>query len=542
MLTSMEVSSSDFGARAARIQAQIVWFKRDLRAEDHAALTAAAAAGPVLPLYIAEPDWWAQPTHSGRQWAFIAESLRELRNALAGLGAPLVIRMGDAPEILEACRRRFGAAALWSHEETGDAWSFNRDLRVAAWAKAQGVVWTELQHAGVVRRLRTRDGWAKRWDRFMAAPQRAAPSLKAAAPELAAEGASARGLGPIPSAADLGLGPDLCAERQRGGRSEGVALLESFLHRRGRHYRREMSTPVAAFEACSRLSPHLAWGTLSSREAAQAAAARLIELRGGDAAAARGWIGSVQSFQARMHWRCHFMQKLEDEPAIEQRCMHRAFEGLREAEHDPARLSAWEAGETGYPFIDACMRALRATGWMNFRMRSMLTAFASYHLWLDWRRSGPHLARMFTDFEPGIHWSQMQMQSGVTGVNTTRVYNPVKQSLDQDPDGVFIRRWLPELTGCPAALIHTPWRLDDAAQAAAGFRLGRDYPEPIVDHETAARAAKAKVHARRSGAAYREETARVMQKHASRKPGRDGGSRRRRADPAPSGRQLKLDL
>ena len=103
------------------------------------------------------------------------------------------------------------------------------------------------------------------------------------------------------------------------------------------------------------------------------------------------------------------------------------------------RLAAWEAGETGLPFVDACMRYLRATGWLNFRMRSMLVAVASYHLWLDWRATGPHLARQFTDYEPGIHWPQVQMQSGTTGMNTVRIYNPVKQGRDQDPAGVFTR-------------------------------------------------------------------------------------------------------
>ncbi len=512
---------------------QIVWFKRDLRVEDHRPLAAAAEAGPVLPLYVAEPGWWAQATHSARQWAFVAENLVELREDLARLGAPLVVRTGAVVEVLDQARRRYGRVALWSHEETGDAWSFARDRQVGAWARAQGVVWREFQPAGVVRRLRSRDGWAKRWDRTMAEAMTSAPDLKAVDP--------APEPGPIPRAADLGMAPDPCPERQRGGRRRAAADLESFLHERGRAYRKAMSTPVDAFDACSRLSTHLAWGALSTREAAQAAETRLAQLRAGDRAAARGWIGSIESFQARLHWRCHFMQKLEDEPDIEFRCMHRAYEGLREPDHDPAKLAAWAAGETGLPFVDACMRALRATGWMNFRMRSMLTAVGAYHLWLDWRRTGPALARLFTDFEPGIHWSQMQMQSGVTGINTTRVYNPVKQSTDQDPEGVFIRRWVPELAGAPSARLHTPWAMSRSEQDAAGCVIGRDYPEPIVDHEQAARDAKARVHAVRRGDAFRDEKAAVMKKHASRKPGRDGFPRRKKADAAKKD-QLSFDL
>ncbi|MEO1276825.1 MAG: FAD-binding domain-containing protein, partial [Pseudomonadota bacterium] len=451
-------------------------------------------------------------------------------------GAPLHLAVGDAVEIFQQLHATLGAFRLLSHEETGDGWSYARDQRVGAWARRNGVEWREVQPAGVVRRLTSRNGWAAAWDRRMAENQCAVPQLRAIQIGLPHAVFAAE---TIPSAADIGLAPDLCPERQRGGRRAALATLGSFLTERGQTYRKAMSSPVTGFDACSRLSPHFAWGTLSSKEAAQAGWARLAELRGDGAPARSGWVGSVDSFLARLHWRCHFMQKLEDEPAIEHRCFHSAYEGVREHDHDPAKLAAWERGETGLPFVDACMRALVATGYMNFRMRSMLVAFASYHLWLDWRRTGPHLARVFTDFEPGIHWSQMQMQSGTTGINTTRVYNPVKQSLDQDPDGVFIRRWVPELAGIDGAAIHTPWKLDRSAQRMAGVTLGESYPEPIVDHETAAREAKARIHAVRKGDAFQAKKREVMVKHASRKPGRDGFPRRKKAELTA---QMKLDL
>ena len=511
----------------ARDPVTLVWFKRDLRVDDHAPLCAAAERGQVIPVYIAEPALWAQPTMAARHWAFIADSLRSLNADLAALGAPLVVRLGEAVEVLTALACAHRADALFAHAETGDGWTFARDRAVAAWARSAGIVYREWPSGGVVRRLPSRNGWAAAWERRMRSPTLPPPALRPAGP--------APEPGVIPDAAALGLPPDPCTH-QPGGRAAALATLGGFLTVRGRDYRRAMASPVTGFDACSRLSPHLAWGTISTREAAQAGWARAAEIRA--EGAAPGWAGSVDSFLARLHWRCHFMQKLEDEPAIEFRCMHRAYEGLREPDHSPERLAAWAAGETGYPFVDACMKALAATGWMNFRMRSMLTAFGAYHLWLDWRHLAPPLARLFTDYEPGIHYSQLQMQSGVTGINTTRVYNPVKQSLDQDPQGVFIRRWLPALAGVPDSFIHEPWKMPPEAQRASGCVIGRDYPAPIVEHEAAARVAKARIHAVRRGDAFHAEKQAVMVRHASRKRGRDGFPKK----PRPDARQTAFEF
>jgi deoxyribodipyrimidine photo-lyase len=496
----------------------ILWFKRDLRVSDHPAL-ARAAGDAVLPLYVVEPEYWRLPDTSHRQWAFTAECLAELREALGRLGAPLVVRVGDAVAVLEMLRAAHGVTDLVSHGETGNLWTYARDRRVATWARERGVRWTELPQSGVVRRLASRDGWAKARDGFVFGAHVAVPrGLKAVAAEP----------GAIPSAADLGLIPDGCVARQRGGRREAERLLASFLTERGRDYRRAMSTPVEGEAACSRLSPHLAMGTLSVREAAQAAGGRQREVRG----TRDGWGGSLRSFQARLAWRDHFMQKLEDEPEIERRCLHPDYEGLRPRETDAARLAAWEAGETGLPFVDACMRYLRATGWLNFRMRSMLVAVASYHLWLDWRATGPHLARLFADYEPGIHWPQMQMQSGTTGMNTVRIYNPVKQGRDQDPDGVFTRAWVPELGDVPARFLQEPWLWDGAARLR--------YPPPVVDVAAAAREARDAVWGVRRGEAFRAEAGRIVKKHASRKDPRFVNDRERpsRGDR----RQMSFDL
>ena len=487
---------------------QIVWFKRDLRVDDHRPLLEAAARGPVLPLYVVEPELWQQPDASERQWLFCRESLHELRQALGALGQPLVLRSGDVVQVLERARRQFGIDRLWSHEETGNGWTYQRDKRVAAWARAHGIQWLEIPQFGVIRRLRSRQGWAQRWEKQMGEPIAPAPASLQSLDDLDP--------GAIPDRPTDGLPPDPCPLRQTGGRSMALLELEDFLNNRATHYSRSISSPNTAFRGCSRLSAYLAWGCLSMREVIQ----RSRQFRG------RG----VSSFESRLHWHCHFIQKLESEPRIEWDDFHPFMRGIREVDAD--RLEAWSEGRTGVPFVDACMRALKAHGWINFRMRAMLMSFASYNLWLPWRDSGLHLARLFVDYEPGIHWSQCQMQSGSTSINTIRIYNPIKQGLDHDPDGTFIRQWCPELARLPAAQLHEPWRFTDK------------HPAPIVDCAEAARLAKDRIWTIRRSAGFERHADAIQRKHGSRKAGLKPTTRRRQQKRSvdSSVQQLSLEL
>ncbi len=510
---------------------QVVWFKRDLRVHDHAALVAACAAnGPVLPVYVFEPELWALPEHSARQFGFLIECLSELDAALWSRGARLHLAVGEACDVFTRLHVRHGLAAIHAHEETGLQWTFDRDIAVRAWARRAGVPFREYSQHGVIRGLRARDGWARRWNDRMSGPRLKAPNAIGAA-EIPGDG--------WPRGAELGITSDACPQRQRGGRAAGVELLQSFLEDRGRTYRTAMSSPVSAFEACSRLSPHLAFGTISMRETYQAARRAHAQFAtAGDGA----FKLALDSFIGRLHWHCHFMQKLENETSIERRNLHPAYDGLRrDPEPDDPRLAAWIDGRTGFPFVDACMRALRETGWLNFRMRAMVMAFSSYHLWFHWRLPAQLLAARFTDFEAGIHYPQAQMQSGTTGVNTARIYNPVKQSQDQDPEGAFVRRWVPELAKLPTQFIHAPWEAPARALSAAGIELGADYPHRIVDHVAAGREAREKIYARRKGAAYRRTAAAIQDKHGSRRSGIAHRGQRSNAT-ARSSDQLNLDF
>ncbi len=515
---------------------ELVWFKRDLRVQDHAPLARAAARGEVMALYVIEPEYWALPDTSMRQWLFVRECLQELQSDLAKLGVPLQVRVGQVTEVLAELHNRHVIDRLWSHEETGNQWTYTRDIAVGQWASAGEIEWIEIAQHGVVRRLADRDGWAAKWQKLMEAPVIPAPiGLR---PYLHASLSRSPDLPHLPFDS---MRDDHCVAPQRGGRAQALQLVTGFLSERGERYQKEMSSPLTAGHSCSRLSAHIACGVISMREVSQLVGAA-VELRQSQKMDERGsWVRSLSSYAARLHWHCHFIQKLEDDPAHEAQDVHSAYIGMRSPTADPDVLQAWCRGQTGYPFIDACMRSLIHTGWLNFRMRAMLLSFASYQLWLHWREPGLHLARMFVDYEPGIHWNQVQMQSGTTGINTVRIYNPVKQSIDQDPQGVFIRRWVPELQAVDNKYIHEPWKMSLLEQQLADCRPGCDYPEPLVDHLAAARSAREAIHSIRKSPEFRREADIIQQRHGSRK---SGVRRRDQRKPRGSTRssQLSLDL
>lgn len=480
---------------------QVVWFKRDLRVVDHEALAESVRCGPVLPLYVLEPELWQQTDLSRRQYQFLCDSLDSLNNSLRGLGQELVIKVGDIVEILNNVHARHNIQALWSHQETWNGWTYERDKRVQKWASENAVPWHQPAQNGVIRRLKQRNGWSACWNQKMNQPLHSSPVYLQPVNESSES---------LPHANVLGLKEDGCVTPQAGGRSKGLKLLHSFLEERGEGYTREMSSPLTAFDSCSRLSTHLAFGTLSMREIYQEVEARRLTVKQKDRDSRGSWLAALNSFSGRLRWRCHFMQKLEDEPRIEFENMHPSYDGLREYDFNEAHFEAWKTGKTGYPMIDACMRALTATGWLNFRMRAMLMSFAAYNLWLHWRKPALHMAALFSDYEPGIHYSQVQMQSATTGINTVRIYNPTKQGMDHDPEGLFIRRWVPELREVDTTWIHTPW--NDPKKV-------RGYPLPIVDEIASRKSAAARIYSLRKCSDYREIASNIAHKHGSRKSG-----------------------
>jgi deoxyribodipyrimidine photo-lyase len=314
---------------------------------------------------------------------------------------------------------------------------------------------------------------------------------------------------------------------QLPGESAAFQCLHSFLRQRGELYNRAISSPERAAQHGSRLSPYLAWGNISMKTVVQRTRRRRERLAAVPFSERGAWSRALSAFESRLHWHCHFIQKLESEPSIEHRCFVSTFDEMRAPYYDATLLEAWQEGRTGYPFVDACMRSLTATGWINFRMRAMLTSFAAYDLFLDWRTFGHHLSRLFLDYEPGIHYPQLQMQSGTTGINTLRIYDPVKQGYDHDPEGTFIKRWVPELAALPTALVHEPWKMTPLDLRQFGITLGTSYPERIVDHASASKRARVVLATFRKRPETRGAAKVVLQKHGS----RSGRGRRSRGTP-----------
>ena len=478
---------------------KIVWFRYDLRLEDNQAFIEATKNGNVLPIFIFDKNYYKLDTSSSFHLKFCEDSLKDLNQSLKNLyNSKINIYYGDTTEILKNISKKFNISEIYSHHVFKNNYLSKIDGKISKFFKECNIQWYLFNQFGIQLGKRDRYRWSYNWNKFINQP-------------VLEKRVNCNFIIDPDHNKNCAISTNFIDDKliQEGGRKNALKLLNSFLDYRSDNYQKEMSSPITGEKSCSRLSPYITYGNISLREIYRATKQKLNE----DISIVKK--KSLIAFKSRLAWHCHFIQKLYDEPEIEFKNLNSAFDGLREDDFNPYYYEAWKNGNTGYPFIDACMRYLKVNGWINFRMRAMLVSFASYQLWLDWKKTSKHMAKLFTDYEPGIHYSQFQMQSGTTGINSIRIYNPIKQSIDQDPDGNFIRKWVPELKNVQGKLIHEPWKMTYIDQKSISIELGKNYPLPIIENNKATKIAKDKIWKVKKSKEAKLLSSQILIKHAS---------------------------
>lgn len=480
----------------------IVWLKRDLRISDHEAFQKAIeSASPFLAVFCFEPSLIKDPHYTIRHWQFIHHSILEMNKTLAEKFKlpPIHCYYGEFIDFVKNVEEKFKIEKVFSHMEIGLTSTFRRDIEVKEFLQNENIEWIEYKQNAVLRGLKNRKRWRDFYKKF---------TLRGILhPEW--KNAQIKHLSELNNLQQSAFYQELKVSPynfQQAGEDAAHFELKDFFQNRHQKYLQHISKPFLAVKNCSRLSPHLAWGNITSKQiyyfAAQYFEQNKVNKR------------QANAFLDRVKWRCHFMQKFESETIIENQCFNQAFEKL-DRKRNKEIFKLWSEGKTGFPLVDACMISLRETGYLNFRMRAMVSSFYINILWQDWKWAALHLARVFLDFEPGIHYSQIHMQAGNTGIHTLRIYNPYKQSYENDSDAKFITKWLPQLSKLPTDLIHEPHKISAMEEMMYDFKLGEDYPKPIVNFEFQLREAKRKIAEIIHSNECKKEALRIMNRHVN---------------------------
>ncbi|NPV66414.1 MAG: deoxyribodipyrimidine photo-lyase [Anaerolineae bacterium] len=453
--------------------AAIWWIRRDLRLEDNTALTLALARGrAVLPVFVLDPALLASPYSGEKRLAFLLGGLRALDADLRARGSRLIVRRGRPEAILAVLAEEAGAGEIVA-EADYSPYALARDARVAAVLPLTLVEGLTVHPPGAVLKSDGRPytvftPFSRTW-KAIGLPGHSdllpAPAHIPTPPAVIGE--------PLPDMPGQPTGvifpPGADEARRRLEAFTGGEAAPVYCYRDDRNR--------LDLDGTSGLSPYLRFGMLSARQAA---------VRAGEVIAAAPDSAARESAETWLNeliWREFYVHILAQFPFVREISFRESLRAIA-WRNEEAAFDAWREGRTGYPVVDAAMRQLLATGWMHNRARMVVASFLTKDLLIDWRWGEQHFMAHLIDGDPAANNGGWQWTAG-TGTDAApyfRIFNPVSQGQKFDPQGEYVRRWVPELARVPAAVIHEPWRMSETEQRAAGCVIGRDYPAPIIDH------------------------------------------------------------
>jgi len=477
-----------------RKKLNIVWLKRDLRTCDHEPLFEAEKSDlNYIIIYLFEPKQMAHYDYSIRHQQFIYHSILEINKSLLKYNRKVHIFNTDADILFNYLATKYNIDTIFSYKESGTQLSWNRDKRIAKNLKKLNIKWKEFDYQGVIRGSKNRIGWDKNWFNYAQSHLiNNSFSINTFDFKLSAFKFDSK---------DFPYLLDYPKHYQPAGEKYAFKYLNSFIKKRYKNYNLHISQPNNSRFSCGRISTYLSWGNISVRQVYQ-------HIKNSSNYNTNKRI--FNAFLSKLKWRSHFIQKFEVDVSYENTCINRGYEKVIYQNNDKL-LESWKSGKTGFPMVDASMRCLITTGWLNFRMRAMLVSFLCHHLEQDWKRGVYHMAKLFLDYEPGIHYTQFQMQAGVTGINAIRIYNPIKQSIEKDPNCIFLRKWLPELSNIKNEFIRQPWLLTEID--LIDIVIPDYYKKPVISPHLSNKNVKDQLWALRKNNFVKEESKRLVQIH-----------------------------